>query len=60
MFDFLERMAQDVDRRVREVLGDTVLELLRDESAPLRQRAAQYMGDATRACWAKYCGSPGH
>jgi len=51
IFDFLERMAADSDSRVQDVLRDTVLEDVRDESSAGRETARQFMGPATIAHW---------
>lgn len=51
IFDFLERMAADADSRVQDVLRDTVLEHMRDESSASRETARRFMGPATIVHW---------
>ena len=50
-FQFLERMAADVDPRVQDVLRDTVLEHLREEPPTHQLRAEDLMGPATSHHW---------
>ena len=56
VFRFLELMAADSDERVRDVLRDTVLEHIRDESDIHRNRATRAMGPATFAHWQQIAG----
>jgi hypothetical protein len=56
VFTFLERMASDVDPRIQDVLRDTVLEHIRDETSALRRLASDHMGPSTLVHWQEVTG----